>query len=265
MLSKYLILGVLASGGFAAPSFLNRRDETWTLENFVRSCNDTVNICLYSYNINENDGKAPDKCSYRIEGTNTTSARKTDYQQATCSETDRYSLNQGYDANSDSFTLVPTDVSQTPNYYAFFGYTLAQVPDGVIVSPDQAETAVVLGTFPSMVDKRQATPEWTVYNLTRECNTTCKYSFGLNEDPSTSTLALCNVTTTANSTGSFYAVPCDIPSVYQVSWGYNSGADSAVVTILNTAEKKDAFFGVDGVNSKGGSYGNIGPNPTYDV
>jgi len=37
------------------------------------------------------------------------------------------------------------------------------------------------------------------------------------------------------------------------------------MTVVNLDEDEDAFFGFDGVNSKGGEYGSVGPNPVYTV
>jgi len=270
MLSETLVLAALTVGGISAIPLQSRQSEEWTLQNFTRACNDDANTCLYDYTINENDSTAPFRCTYTIDGTSATSARVMNYTQKTCDGSTQYSLNQGWDYNTDSMTLVPTDTFI--NYYAFFGYTTSQMVDGQVVTPDETSPAYEVGTFVEEFKRQIGTSQgWSINELTRTCNTSCIYSFILivdADDPNGGprcTYTDNGTSTTAAPVNSFYSIPCTQATGFQWSWGYNPTEDSVVMTVLaNTSPCRDAFFGYNDVNTQT-TFPYQGPNTEYNT
>ncbi|RFU24035.1 hypothetical protein B7463_g12301, partial [Scytalidium lignicola] len=116
--------------------------------------------------------------------------------------------------------------------------------------------------------------QWTVTHLTRNLST--KYLYPLVFDAGTKTNDYyitihasntspqdidCTITIPVDQP-SWYAVPCD--GEWAISWGYNQGADSAVMTVLNHQLQQDAWFGYDHVSAIV-NQGPVGPNPVYSI
>jgi hypothetical protein len=256
MLSKALVFLALTGISLAAPANLMARDLSWTLQSFTRTCGDSS--CTYTYSINENDNNPAIPCTYTIPGNN-----KTTFEQIPCTNSTRFSLNQGYEPNGDFITLVVTDTVK--NLWSFMGYSHYDfITNGVAVTPDITRQATTVGQF----SKRQtSSPGWTVGSFSRYCLGTnvCTVSFSINENNGSNSTQ-CQVSADGGEKASFYGRPCATTSPYQISWGYNEQYDSAVMTVLSTTEKRNAWFGFDAVNSEDPHvYGDVGPNPVYDV
>ncbi|KAH8821540.1 hypothetical protein F5884DRAFT_850763 [Xylogone sp. PMI_703] len=104
---------------------------------------------------------------------------------------------------------------------------------------------------------------WIVRDLTRVYNpvyNNFEYNFiiSANNAPPDQ---VCHITIPTTQ-DSWYAVPC--ASNWQISWGYNAGTDSAVMTVLNVQLQQDAWFGFDRVTSTI-QHPDVGPNPVYPV
>lgn len=106
----FTVLAFVGNGVAASLPYTRQSQNYWSLESFVRTCNDTANACFYSFTINEPNIRSSN-CSYTIEGTPATSARVIDYDQVQCIETESsgFSINQGWSPTTKSMTLVVTE------------------------------------------------------------------------------------------------------------------------------------------------------------
>ncbi|TAQ85044.1 hypothetical protein B7494_g6628 [Chlorociboria aeruginascens] len=260
-------LAALVGSALSTPVIVERDQPSWTLQSFTRTCNDAVNTCQYAFGVNKNDKSPTISCAYTINGTKDTSARVTDYHEVSCGVETPYELNQGWDNNTKSITLVVTDKSIS--FYAFFGYTGAQLVDGQAVSPDETQPAKPVGTFHHKRGAQQIIGAgWTVSNFSRRSIThrtppqlaspflpnitinSLTYNLTIN---TMDTIAgnwfdpfVCTITDTPDyrinvQTNSFDDVPCnDKEGVWSVSWNYNP-ADTALLTVHNVNLDRDAW------------------------
>jgi len=113
---------------------------------------------------------------------------------------------------------------------------------------------------------------WTVSDFTRTCPSTCTYNLTITAAPTSSSSPpyICIVEDDSSTaiTNSFYGYVCN-PSVtpagqWNISWGYNPSVDSAVMTVLNTAEGWDSWFGYNNVSTVQ-DFEDVGPNAVYWV
>jgi hypothetical protein len=153
-----MLLSALISTTLALPTLVSRQASSWTIESFVRTCDTATSTCSYSFAINENSGIEAPVCEYTIDSPSQDPHTQT-YTGVACG--DHFSLNQGYDP-SGFIVLVVTDTSS--NTDAFFGYTIAEIADGHVVSPDKTSPAQSLSV--SKIARRQ-NPGWTVSSFSR--------------------------------------------------------------------------------------------------
>ncbi|KAL3427049.1 hypothetical protein PVAG01_00558 [Phlyctema vagabunda] len=261
-----LVLGGLASHALCSPTLVKEQTPSWTLEAFTRTCNDTSNICRYTFGVNKNDGRGASRCLYNIPGLDGASARTTDYHDVACSPGSRYSLNQGWDRRTSSLTLVVTDTSTNPKFYAFFGYTGAELINGRKVAPDRSKNAGPVGTFP-----KRDTSGWSVKNFTRDCSDvdfSCKYDFRIVDSTAPSNTGFaCRVVDQSPDRRSvkqhsWSSQRCPSSPDWVISWGYNVQHNSAVMTIVQGSSRLVAWFGWDNVNPSF-KLSDVGPNIVY--
>ncbi|PMD28381.1 hypothetical protein NA56DRAFT_696154 [Hyaloscypha hepaticicola] len=140
-------------------------------------------------------------------------------------------------------------------------------------APSQQQTSTVPNVY------------WTVKNLTRDCtpptipSPSCSYQFiisATNAQPDFN----CNLTDWGSPVSpqnnaltdprysSFGAYPCNGDNAHsggwQISWGYNSNQDSAVMTVVNQNLNEDAWFGWNHVNNRTW-FETVGPNSVYNL
>ena len=159
----------------AAPAALTERaaqvsQGNWTLQSFVRSCNDTANTCDYSFTVLDDNTSIATPCNATDTGDASRQARYSSPSNLACAPNSPFYFNVGYDQPGNFFVVVP--VNTGANLDAFFGYTAAELVDGVVVTPDKTSPALTIGTFNKTkgVEKRAALADlgqWTVEGLHR--------------------------------------------------------------------------------------------------
>lgn len=163
----------------AAPSALKARTggigHSWTVNDFVRFCDDVQNVCTYSFTITDNSGGAQDVCKFsdQVGPDESRSARYSSPSGLKCSEGSPIFVNIGYDQPGNFFVVVPVNTATNTN--AFFGYTAAELADNNVVKPDHTSTALTIGEFkkskkeaaPVALEARQNLGQWTVQHLHR--------------------------------------------------------------------------------------------------
>ncbi|OBT48084.1 hypothetical protein VE00_01027 [Pseudogymnoascus sp. WSF 3629] len=271
----YSSILALAGATFAAaaPAITTARaDGTWTLQGFVRTCNDTANTCNYKFKVSDNKSGRVDACDFTDIADSTRKARWSSPSNLHCAANSPIYVNVGYDQPGNFFVVVP--VNRETSLNAFFGYTAAELTDGKVVTPDHTSPSLVVGTWAKQkaagaaVIGRDATANlgaWTVEGLHRTCQTsniaTCNYSFQINQNDG-SEKTNCYLTQEGAPTQSFYTAVCQKQVDWVISWGYNEQYGYAVMTVVNVPRQVDAFFGFNDVNLVT-DFPNIGPNPVY--
>lgn len=294
--SKLLAFVGLAS---AMPTALEVRQSnpTWTLKNFRRWCDDTQNNCTYEFIIVASTGQNwPCKFTDYVRPTEPSrSARFSSPSNLQCQPGTGLPIfvNIGYDAPGKFWVVVPVNTQIRRN--AFFGYDANEMRDYNVVRPDKTSRALVWGVF----DKRVAVAEaeaiadasaaaeaeavavaepetslvqrdhlgsWTVKKLVRKCeHNKCTYNFEIARNDGT-TPTHCTTEIAGPNTQSWYAVPCknqEHPQ-WNISWGYNHEFGYAVMTVVNTNQQRNAWFGFNNVNSVT-NFPDVGPNPVAAI
>ncbi|OBT62095.1 hypothetical protein VE03_09023 [Pseudogymnoascus sp. 23342-1-I1] len=262
-----------ASLAAAAPAITNARAEgTWTLKGFVRTCDDAANSCNYVFNVLDNVSGSLDACNFTDVADSTRQARWSSPSNLHCAANSTIYVNVGYDQPGSFFVVVPVNRETSVN--AFFGYSAAELADGVVVTPDKTSNSLVVGTWEkkkaagAAVIGRAAAADlgaWTVEGLHRTCQTsniaTCNYSFQINQNNG-SAKTNCYLSQEGAPTQSFYTAVCQKQVDWVISWGYNDQYGYAVMTVVNVPKQQDAFFGFNDINLVT-DFPNIGPNPVY--
>jgi hypothetical protein len=149
-------------------------DGTWTLQGFVRTCNDTANTCNYKFKVSDNKFGRVDACDFTDIADSTRKARWSSPSNLHCAANSPIYVNVGYDQPGNFFVVVP--VNRETSLNAFFGYTAAELTDGKVVAPDHTSPSLVVGTWAKQkaagaaVIGRDATTNlgaWTVEGLHR--------------------------------------------------------------------------------------------------
>lgn len=144
----YSSILALAGATFAAaaPAVNSARAEgTWTLQGFVRTCNDTANTCNYKFKIKDNNSGRVDACDFTDIADSTRKARWSSPSNLHCAANSPIYVNVGYDQPGNFFVIVP--VNRETSLNAFFGYTAAELADGKVVTPDHTSPSLVVGTW----------------------------------------------------------------------------------------------------------------------
>ncbi|KAH6854295.1 hypothetical protein B0I37DRAFT_410390 [Chaetomium sp. MPI-CAGE-AT-0009] len=192
-----------------------------------------------------------------------------------------YTLNGGWDPHGTFLTLVPTDTAR--GRCAFFGYGEAELAGGAVAGLRRAAVYRVgevdsnsgggggggaaaaargllirrglVGGGVERVGKRGGAEEggeWQIKGLTRFADmgaNTTTWQFTIVHAGGRETH--CSPTApTSDPVGSFYGLPCGIndDADFKASWGYNSDADSAVMTLCYVPHGTDAWFGYEQVS-----------------
>jgi hypothetical protein len=95
----------------------------------------------------------------------------------------------------------------------------------------------------------------------------CTYNFTILPGGYTPDVTCSIVDTSADPIhNSLVSLPCnnDHGNPWDISWGYNSKYDSAVMTVVNEAEQEDAWFGWNSISSTT-DFEDVGPNSVYAV
>ncbi|KAK3308894.1 uncharacterized protein B0T15DRAFT_122038 [Chaetomium strumarium] len=209
-------------------------------------------------------------------------ANITNFKNVTCDEDERYRFNGGFNVTGGFLTLVPTDT--VAGTYAFFGYSDSEMEAGE-VGPRTVD-AYRVGTFgddewddgqlgfaasdgrevkevavmkrgAGVVGAAEEDPEswWEVRRLTRtpviQSNTTktemVEFSIA-DVDAGTQTNCTVNLLN-QGLTASWYGKPCGLDFRWSISWGYNSDADSAVMTVCYVSNGTAAWFGYEKISN----------------
>jgi len=103
--------------------------------------------------------------------------------------------------------------------------------------------------------------QWSVNGLSRTFNSsTNSYDYNFIISATNASPAVCTISIPSYEE-SWYNRLC---GPWEISWGYNANADSAVMTVLNQQLQQDAWFGFDRISTT--TYQpNVGPNPVYAV
>lgn len=159
----------------AAPAVTNARAEgTWTLQGFVRTCDDAANSCNYKFSVVDNNSGRVDACDFTDVADSTRQARYSSPSNLQCAANSPIYTNVGYDQPGNFFVVVP--VNRETSLNAFFGYTAAELADGNVVTPDHTSPSLVVGTWEkakaagaAVIDRRALVDlvEWTVEGLHR--------------------------------------------------------------------------------------------------
>lgn len=145
----------------AAPAIeldVRSHEPTWTLKDFIRTCDDTQNVCGYSFTIVPSSGDSI-PCQFfdyvrRDEpGEGVRSARFSSPSNLQCAPNSPVFVNIGYDKPGNFWVVVPVNTATGKN--AFFGYSSTEMVDYNIVKPDHVAKELVIGQF----NKRDASPE----------------------------------------------------------------------------------------------------------
>ena len=170
----------------AAPSTLDiRTDPTWTLQDFIRTCDDTRNICGYAFTIVTSSGSSTPCLFYDYvkptePGPGVRNTRFSSPSNLQCAPNSPVFVNIGYDKPGNFWVVVPVNTATRKN--AFFGYSASEMVDYKIVKPDHVGRELVLGQFKREAEaEAEAEPEpeaneiearnhlgtWTVKQLVR--------------------------------------------------------------------------------------------------
>jgi hypothetical protein len=135
-----------ASFAAAAPAAVTARAAgTWTLQGFVRTCNDAANSCNYKFKVFDHNSGKTDACDFTDVADSTRQARWSSPSNLQCAANSPIYVNIGYDQPGNFFVVVP--VNRETSLNAFFGYTAAELADGNVVTPDHTEPSLVVGTW----------------------------------------------------------------------------------------------------------------------
>lgn len=129
------ILSAVAGPALAAPTVardvknMMATDATWTIQDFLRTCNSDDTTCSYSFAVNTNDGSAATSCAYDVNGAPASTAA---YNSVACGD---FSIGSTHDPSGFQVLSVVRD-----GLIVYPGYTDAQLSTGQVVKPDQSYT-----------------------------------------------------------------------------------------------------------------------------
>jgi len=157
--------------------------------------------------------------------------------------------------------------------FSGFLLTLTAITITALSAPSQQGSSTVPGVF------------WTIKDLARDCTPPtiptpcCSYELiisATNAQPDFdcrltdygSPVSASNTTLSDPRYNSFAAYSCNGDAAqsggWQISWGYNSDHDSAVMTVVNQPLDQDAWFGWNYVNNRT-QFEDVGPNSVYTL
>ncbi|TEA17953.1 hypothetical protein C8034_v011623 [Colletotrichum sidae] len=260
MLLKFCLTTVFALRALAAPvePLRDYDTEDWRLLNFTRVCAEDSSRCDYKFNIAEyaNIPEKPAKaCKFVINAADGRPAHEVGFSLATCPAASEYNVNGGWDpAGFVTLTVINNERSRI----SFFSYGDQELANGAEVALKQSHVYLhAVNPAKRAADGSEQDPkegEWVIDNIMRYM-----------VDEKTADEAWRVYGEGGSSSKSFFNQQCgENARDFSVSFGHNETTDEAVMTLVDTVQRKLAYFGFNDV-SKTSLWNWRGPSPVSDL
>ncbi|KAI1415388.1 hypothetical protein F5Y13DRAFT_187491 [Hypoxylon sp. FL1857] len=270
-LSSSIVLAGLTTVSLAAASIQPIGE--WTVYNASRSRSQDNTLCTWSFTVADTTPEANANsvfdCGFNVTAQPGDDCGLTSFQDS-CSGNEAFTVGGGH-SGLGFFVIVLENKAQ--NSQAFFGFSDGPLDSGSEIpeqtKPIYSQAAVKRDKLPMRRDGvsngTASATEWKIQDLTRvinyqKHNLTIAFTI-LDGTPSGAhcLLHLDPPTGADLPTWEWYDRRCE-DSGYYASWGYMPASDAGIVTIVNSTQNGQAFFGFPNINSTP-FLGDAGPNP----